>query len=135
MSEGSESGVEILLVEDNPGDVRLVEESFRGTPSSLHITRDGREALDFLYRRGEFADAPRPDIVLLDVDLPQVDGTRVLEEIRDEPELERLRVVIVTSVQAEYVDLELCDLEEDHFFTKPTDPDEFIELVRSVVFG
>ena len=134
MSEGTESGVEILLVEDNPGDVRLVEESLRGTPSTLHITRDGREALDFLYRRGEFTDAPRPDIVLLDVDLPQVDGTRVFEEIRSEPELERLRVVIVTSTQTESVDLELNELEEGTFFTKPTDPDEFMELVRSVVF-
>ena len=138
MGEGTESGPEILLVEDNPGDVRLVEESLRGTPSTLYVTRDGREALDFLYRRGEFTDAPRPNIVLLDLNLPQVDGARVLEEIRNEPELERTRVAIVTSTRTEYADLEpndLTDFEEDNFHTKPTDPDEFMALVRSIVFG
>lgn len=131
MGDRAESGVEILLVEDNPGDVRLVEEALHETDSTLHITRDGREALDFLHRRNEFTDAPRPDIVLLDLNLPQVDGTRVLDEIRSTPELKHLRVNVFTSAREEDSSQELNDLDANDFFTKPTDPDEFMALVRS----
>lgn len=135
MGEGSETSIDILLVEDNPGDVRLVEEALHGTHSTLHITKDGKEALDFLHQRNEFIDAPRPSIVLLDLNLPTVDGTHVLDEIRSNPELEHLRVIIVTSAQEEYVDLETYDFDEDNFLTKPADPDEFMALVRSSIFG
>ncbi|WP_339106354.1 response regulator [Haloterrigena salinisoli] len=131
MGEGAAESAEILLVEDNPGDVRLVEEALQGTDSTLHIARDGREALDFLHRRDEFADVPRPDIVLLDLNLPQVDGTQVLDEIRSDPELEHLRVTVLTSVPEEYVSLEPDELDANDFFTKPADPDEFMALVRS----
>ncbi|RKD98151.1 response regulator [Halopiger aswanensis] len=134
MDERTEPDGEILLVEDNPGDVRLVEESLRETPGTLHTAVDGEEALDFLSQRGDFADAPRPDIVLLDLNLPRVDGTRVLDEIRSDLERDGLRVVVLTSLEAESVDLDLTDLAEVDFYTKPTDPDEFMALVRSVVF-
>lgn len=131
MGDRAEGGAEILLVEDNPGDVRLVEEALHETDSTLHITRDGKEALDFLHRRNEFTDAPLPDIVLLDLNLPQVDGTQVLDEIQSDPELNQLRVTVLTSAREEYASLELDDLDANDFFTKPTDPDEFMALVRS----
>lgn len=135
MCDGSETSIDILLVEDNPGDVRLVEEALHGTDSTLHITKDGKEALDFLHQRDEFTDAPLPSIVLLDLNLPTVDGTHVLDEIRSTPELEHLRVIIVTSAPEEYTDLETNDLDENNFLTKPADPDEFMTLVRSRIFG
>lgn len=133
MGEGAAESAEILLVEDNPGDVRLVEEAVQGTDSTLHITRDGTEALDFLHRRDEFTDVPRPDIVLLDLNLPQVDGTQILDEIRSDPELEQLRVTVLTSVPEEYAAPELDELGANDFFTKPADPDEFMALVRRVI--
>ncbi|UHQ95321.1 response regulator [Haloterrigena alkaliphila] len=131
MDEGAAGSVEVLLVEDNPGDVRLVEEALQEADSALHITRDGTEALDFLHQRNEFTDVPRPDIVLLDLNLPQVDGTQVLDEIRSDPELKQLRVTVLTSVPEEYASPELDELDANDFFTKPADPDEFMALVRS----
>lgn len=130
----SDQEMVILLVEDNPGDIRLVEETLHETPSTLHITRDGEEALDFLHQRNEFTDAPHPDIVLLDLNLPQVNGTQVLEEIRSDPELKHLRVVILTSAQREHADINSSHLDENDFLTKPSNPEEFMTLVRSSIF-
>lgn len=134
MGEPAETDVDILLVEDNPGDVRLVEEALRETPATLHIVNNGREALDFLHQRNGFTDAPDPDIVLLDLNLPKVDGTEVLSEIRSEPELRNIRVIIITTAQAQYTDLESNVVDEADFLTKPADPDEFLSLVRSSIF-
>lgn len=134
MGDPAGNGVDILLVEDNPGDVRLVEEALHDTPSTLHIVYNGREAFDFLHQRDEFTDVPQSDIVLLDLNLPKVDGTRVLSEIRNESELKHIRVIIITSAQMEHTDLEPNDVEEDNFLTKPDDPDEFMSLVRSSIF-
>lgn len=134
MTNGAETSVEILLVEDNPGDVRLVEEALHETDSTLHITSDGKEALDFLQQRNESADTSLPDIVLLDLNLPQVDGTQVLDEIQSDPDIEQLRVIILTSAREEYTEIDLDDFDENDFLTKPSDPDEFMALVRSSIF-
>ena len=134
MDDGAETGAEILLVEDNPGDVRLVKEALDETDSTLHIASDGAEALDFLHQRNEFTDAPRPEVILLDLNLPKVDGTEVLDEVRSDPELSEIRVIIVTSAQEEYSGLEQDDLAGDNFLTKPADPEEFMTLIRSSIF-
>lgn len=128
-----QTGDDLLLVEDNPGDIRLVEEALQGTNHTLHIVRDGKEALNFLHQRNDFTDRPRPDIVLLDLNLPKIDGVRVLDEIRSDPELNQIRVIILTSAQPEHADVDPENLEETGFLTKPTNPDKFIALVRSLI--
>ncbi|NKE34668.1 response regulator [Natronococcus sp. JC468] len=135
MSEQAETDTEILLVEDNPGDVRLVEEALRETASTLHVTRDGKETLNFLRRQSEFHGAPHLDTVLLDLNLPKIDGTQVLDTIRSDPALDHVRVIIVTSAQERDVDFDREEIDEDDFITKPADPDEFMTLVRTAVFA
>ncbi|MDS0476840.1 response regulator [Natrinema sp. 1APR25-10V2] len=125
---------QILLVEDNPGDVRLVEETFRAgnITNRLHTVTDGQAALDFIHRRDEYADAPRPDIILLDLKLPQVDGEDVLHQIKHHPALEHVPVVILSGMNADIVesrDLD-HDADEDAVIQKPVDPSEFLEVVR-----
>lgn len=124
---------DILLVEDNPGDVRLTEEAFKEgqIANTLHVTTDGVEALDFLYQRGDHADAPCPDIVLLDLNLPRKNGDEVLDEIRDDPDLECLPVVILTSSEAEEDVVQSYELQANAYLTKPVDPTEFTDLVQS----
>ena len=135
MSEGSSSGnpVNILLVEDNPGDVRLTQEALKEGQicNTLHVTTDGVEALDFLHRRGDHADAPRPDIVLLDLNLPRKDGDEVLDEMRDDPNLKCLPVIILTSSEAQEDVVKSYESQANAYLTKPVDPAEFIEAVRS----
>jgi len=124
---------DILLVEDNPGDVRLTEEAFREgqIKNTLHVVNDGADALEFLRQRGEYADAPRPDIVLLDLNLPRKDGDEVLDEIRDDADLEALPVVVLTSSEAQEDIVQSYELKANAFLTKPVDPEEFIEVVRT----
>ena len=132
-SEGTEA--EILLVEDNPGDVRLIEEAFSDghIANSLTTVTDGEAALDFIYQRDEYEDAPRPDLVLLDLNLPKVDGEDVLHEIKHHPELEHVPVVVLTGLSealTESRDLD-HDADEDEVLEKPVDPGEFVEMIRS----
>lgn len=124
---------DILLVEDNPGDVRLTREAFKegAIDNDLHVVTDGADALDFLYRRGDYEEAPRPHLVLLDLNLPEVDGLEVLEEIKSDPDLKHLPVVILTSSAAEEDIVRGYELQSNAYLTKPIDPDEFIELVRT----
>lgn len=124
---------EILLVEDNPGDVRLIEEAFHEgkIANTLHHASDGKEALDFVLQRGEYADANEPDIVLLDLDLPKIDGEEVLAEIKDDPELHRIPVVVLTGSEVQRDIVKSYDLDANAYLTKPVDSDEFIELIRS----
>jgi len=124
---------DILLVEDNPGDVRLTEEAFREgqIKNTLHVVNDGVDAMEFLRQRGEYAGAPRPDIVLLDLNLPRKDGDEVLDEIRDDPDLEALPVVVLTSSEAQEDIVQSYELQANAFLTKPVDPEEFIEVVRT----
>ncbi|QLG60956.1 response regulator [Halorarum salinum] len=125
--------IDILLVEDNPGDVRLTEEAFAEARlnNTLHVATDGAEALDFLHRRGDHESAPRPALVLLDLNLPKVDGLEVLEEIRDAPDLTSIPVIVLTSSEAEEDVVRSYELHTNAYLTKPISPDEFVDLVRS----
>ena len=130
------STADILLVDDNPGDIRLVEEAFRDGQfrNRLHTFTDGGEALDFIRREGDYADAPRPDIALLDLYLPKVDGEELLHEIKHHPDLEDVPVIILTGVDDDYVrsqDLD-HDADEDAVLQKPLDIGEFLDVVRDL---
>ena len=122
---------DILLVEDNPGDVRLLREQFEegNIDNELHVAADGTEALDFLNQRGEFTDAPRPDIVLLDVDLPGRNGDEILAEINDTPALAHLPVIVLTGSDAQEDIVRSYDLDAASFLTKPVRTEEFIDAV------
>ncbi|WP_226040593.1 response regulator [Natrinema sp. DC36] len=124
---------QILLVEDNPGDVRLTKEAFkRGRiENDLHVVSDGIEALAFLSQQGEYADVPRPDLILLDLNLPGKDGEEVLEELKDDPALRSIPVIVLTSSRAEEDVVKSYELHANAYLTKPVDPDEFIETVRA----
>ena len=127
--------IDILLVEDNPGDVRLTREALKEGKvliNQLNVARDGVEALAFLRRQGEFSDAVRPDIVLLDLNLPKKDGREVLAEIKNDPELRRIPVVILTTSKAEEDILKSYDMHANCYITKPVDLDQFITVVQSI---
>jgi len=124
---------QLLLVEDNPGDVRLTKEAFEQgqIETDLHVVSDGNEALSFLSRDGEYTDVPRPDLVLLDLNLPGKDGENVLEELKDDPTLRSIPVIVLTSSSA---DEDIASSYERHanaYLTKPVDPDEFSQTVRA----
>jgi two-component system, chemotaxis family, response regulator Rcp1 len=126
--------IEILLVEDNPGDVRLTREALKDGKVSnrLHVVVDGVEALAFLRREGEHATAVRPDLILLDLNLPKMDGRQVLAEIKADPTLRQIPVVILTSSQAEEDICRSYDLHANCYVTKPVDLDRFMTVVRAV---
>ncbi len=126
--------VEILLVEDNPGDVRLTLEAFKENKmhNNLHVVGDGVEALAFLHGEDQYADAPRPDLILLDLNLPKKDGREVLAEVKDDENLRRIPVVILTTSRAEEDILKTYDLHVNCYITKPVDLDEFIRVMRSI---
>lgn len=126
--------IQILLVEDNPGDVRLTKEALRGArvANELHVVGDGEEAIEFLRQRGNHADAPRPDIVLLDLNLPRIDGVEVLADIKSDPDLAKIPIIVLTSSSAE-VDIQRAyELHANCFISKPVDFTEFIGAVRSL---
>ena len=126
--------VEILLVEDNPGDVRLTREALREgkVRNNLHVAADGVEALHFLRKEGRFADAVRPDLILLDLNLPKKDGREVLEDIKSDPDLRYIPVVVLTSSQAEQDILRAYDLHANSYVNKPTDLDQFIRVFQAI---
>jgi CheY-like chemotaxis protein len=126
--------VEILLVEDNPGDARLVIEALKEgrVRNYVHVARDGIEALDMLRRADGFPDSPRPDLVLLDLNLPRKDGREVLAEIKADPALRRIPVVILTTSTAEEDVVRSYDLHANCFITKPVDLDQFMGVVRAI---
>lgn len=125
---------DILLVEDNPGDARLAEEALKDSKvkNQLHIVMDGLAATDFLFKRNEYKDAPTPDIILLDLNLPKKDGREVLAEIKADEKLKRIPVVILTMSDAEKDILKVYDLHANCYITKPLDLDKFMEVVRSI---
>jgi len=125
--------VDILLVEDNPGDVRLTREAFAEAQitNDLHAVNDGEDALDFLHQRGEHADAPRPNLVLLDLNLPKVDGHDVLEEVKSDDDLRTIPVVVLTSSEAEEDVVKSYEQHTNAYLTKPIDPSEFVDVIRS----
>jgi two-component system, chemotaxis family, response regulator Rcp1 len=126
--------IEILLVEDNPGDARLTREalSMSKIQNNLHHARDGEEAMRFLRRQGAFAEVPQPDLILLDLNLPKRDGREVLEDIKRDPLLMHVPVVILTSSQAEEDILRAYRLHANCFITKPVDLEQFIKVVGSI---
>jgi len=126
--------VEILLVEDNPGDYRLTKEALHEGKvyNNLHWAKDGVEALEFLKRKGKHANAPRPDIILLDLNLPKKDGREVLSEIKQDPGLRSIPVVILTTSKAEEDVLKSYHLHANCYVTKPVDLEKFIVVVQSI---
>lgn len=126
--------IQILLVEDSPGDVRLTEEILRDAKiaNDLHVVTDGEDAMDFLRGIGAHADAPRPDVMLLDLNLPRKDGREVLAEIKADPLLRRIPVIVLTTSSADEDVLHSYDLNANCYITKPIDLDEFISVVRSI---
>ncbi|BBL71513.1 response regulator [Methylogaea oryzae] len=125
---------EFLLVEDNPGDVRLTQEALYESKvrNNLNIVGDGQEALAFLRREGKYADAPRPDVILLDLNLPKKDGREVLAEIKADPSLKRIPVVVITSSEAEQDIIKSYDLHVNCYVSKPMDLDQFVRVVQSI---
>ena len=136
MAEDSHKGrpVEILLVEDNPGDVRLTKEALKEgkVSNNLSVVGDGVEALAFLRLEGEYADAIRPDMILLDLNLPKKSGREVLQEVKADPGLRRIPVVILTTSGAERDVADTYDLHANCYITKPVDLDQFINVAKSI---
>jgi two-component system, chemotaxis family, response regulator Rcp1 len=126
--------IEILLVEDNPGDVRLTIEalSTARVRNTLHVVEDGERALAFLHQEAPYANAPRPELILLDLNLPRKDGREVLAEIKQDPDLKRIPVVILTSSAAEQDILQSYNLHANCYITKPVDLEQFLSVVRSL---
>ncbi|MCS6977048.1 MAG: response regulator [Gemmatales bacterium] len=126
--------VEILLVEDNPGDVRLAVEALREgkVHVNMSVASDGVEAMEFLRREGRFADAPRPDLILLDLNMPRKDGREVLAELKADDDLKRIPVVVLTTSKAEEDIVKSYNLNANCYITKPVDLHQFIHVVRSI---
>lgn len=133
MAMTSPVSAEILLVEDNPGDIRLIREALKDGrfANTLHVVRDGIEALDFLYQRNDHADAPRPDLVLLDLNLPRKNGHEILTELHGDPGRRDIPVVILTSSTTETDVAKSYELCANAYVTKPVDPDAFMDVIRA----
>ncbi len=126
--------VEVLLVEDNPGDVRLTMEALKEAKmhNRVNVVQDGMEAMDFLRKQGKFADATRPDLILLDLNLPRKNGREVLAEIKADESLKCIPVVVLTTSEAEQDILKAYKLHANCYVTKPVDLDQFIKVVQSI---
>lgn len=126
--------VEVLLVEDNPGDVRLTQEAFKEgrVLVNLHVAADGVQAMEMLNRQGPHKDLPRPDLILLDLNLPRKNGREVLLEIKADAELRRIPVIVMTTSKADQDIHRAYNLNANCYVTKPVDLDEFLHVVRSI---
>lgn len=126
--------VDILLVEDSPTDVLLAQEALEHAKvlTNLHVATDGVEALDYLHQRGEFANATRPDLILLDLNLPRKDGREVLQEIKADEQLKRIPVVVLTTSKAEEDILKVYGLHANCYVTKPVDFEQFVQVVKAI---
>ncbi|THE63531.1 response regulator [Salinadaptatus halalkaliphilus] len=126
--------IDILLIEPNPGDTRLFTESFAETQltNSVYTVSDGDESLDFLYQRGEFADASQPDLILLEPQLPGTDGADILSRMNDEPVLSDIPVVVLTSSSVGEEIIKSHGLEADYYVQKPVEPEDFLEFVQEI---
>ena len=134
MSDPSLNVIDVLLVEDDPGDALMTQEAFEHHKirNTLHVVKDGVEALAFLRREGEFAEAPRPGLILLDLNLPRKDGREVLAEVKADADLRHIPVVVLTTSDAEEDILRSYSLHANAYVTKPVDFDRFIEVVRQI---
>ena len=126
--------LEILLIEDNPGDARLTQEALKDgkVKNNLHIVYDGVEAADFLFKRNKYKDAPRPELIILDLNLPKKNGHELLAEIKADETLKRIPVVILTTSKAEEDILNSYNLHANCFLTKPIDLIDFFEMIKSI---
>jgi CheY-like chemotaxis protein len=126
--------IDILLVEDNYGDARLAKEALKESKikNQLYIVNDGMAATDFLFKRNDYKDAPRPDLIILDLNLPKKDGREVLAEVKADENLKRIPVVILTISKAEEDILKTYDLHANCYITKPLDFNKFIEVIKSI---
>ncbi len=133
-SENGARPVEILLVEDNPGDARLTIEAMRDAKVSnhIHVVEDGVEAMAFLRREGAYSEKPRPDLILLDLNLPKKDGREVLAEVKADPALRRIPVVVLTTSRAEEDVLRAYDLHANCYVTKPVGFDQFMQVIKHI---
>ena len=126
--------IEVLLVEDNPGDVRLMREALKDSKvhNNLHVVYDGDEAMSFLRHRGKYTGSPEPNLIMLDLNLPGKDGREVLDEIKNDPALKHIPVVIVTTSSAEADILKSYSLHANCFVTKPVNLEQFIKVVHAI---
>jgi CheY-like chemotaxis protein len=126
--------IDILIVEDNPGDARLMKEVLKGKMyfNSIHIVKDGLEAMNFLHKKGEFSTMPLPDLIFLDLNLPKIDGREVLAKIKSDDVLKHIPVVVMTMSQAEEDILKSYNLHANCYVTKPIDLDQFVKVVESL---
>lgn len=133
-AEMNMKSIEILLVEDNLGDVRLTREALKDgkVNNVLHVVRDGVDALDFLFKRGEFKNVVRPDLILLDLNLPKKDGREVLREIKDDEDLKTIPVIILTSSKADEDILKAYNHHANCYITKPVNLHQFIDVVKEI---
>ncbi len=134
MTHSAARPIDVLLVEDDAGDELMTREAFEDNKigNTLHVVRDGEEALDFLYQRGDHTGAPRPDLILLDLNLPKYDGRQVLERIKSDDDLSHIPVVILTTSAAEEDILRSYKLHANAYVTKPVDLEQFIAAVRQI---
>jgi len=128
------NSIQILIVEDSPSDAFIVREALKQAqePSDVHCVRDGVEAIEFLHRRGPFVDAPRPDIMLLDLNLPRKDGRELLAEIKSDEKLKSIPVIVLTSSAADQDVSRAYSLHANCYLTKPADFSQFKEMVRAI---
>lgn len=126
--------IEILMIEDNPGDVRLTIEALKSNKISnnLHVCKDGEEGLDYLFQRNGYESAIRPDLVLLDLNLPKLDGRSILKAVKEDAALRRIPIVVLTSSEAEEDITKSYDLHANSYITKPVDFDQFFNVVKTV---
>jgi two-component system, chemotaxis family, response regulator Rcp1 len=131
---GHQQEIEILLVEDNPGDIRLTQEALKEAKvkNQLHVAEDGVAAITFLRREGTYHNAPRPDLILLDLNLPKKDGREVLQEIKEDPDLKRIPVVVLTTSRDEEDILKSYNLHANCYITKPVTLEELIQIVKNI---
>lgn len=126
--------IEILLIEDNPGDVRLTKEALRDAKIhiNVHVAEDGVEALEFLRNKGKYEESPKPHLILLDLNLPRKDGREVLEEIKDDEQLKKIPVVVLTTSKSEKDIAKSYNLHANCYITKPVDLTQFTEIVKTI---
>jgi CheY-like chemotaxis protein len=134
MTSAAGRAIDILLVEDDPGDELITREAFEHNKlkNRLHVAHDGEEGLDYLYKRGRFEEAARPDLILLDLNLPKYDGRQLLEKIKSDPDLARIPVVVLTTSSAEEDIVKSYKLHANAYVTKPVDLDQFMKAVRQI---
>ncbi len=126
--------IDILLVEDNPGDVRLTKEALRDAKvlNDVHVAKDGVEAMQFLHKEARFENVPTPDLILLDLNLPRKDGREVLAEVKADPKLKRIPIVILTTSKADEDIIKTYNLHANAYITKPVDLNRFVEIIHTL---